>query len=358
MKAIQIVAIGSPLEETVVPDPVPGPGEVVVGVRAAGICHSDAHYRAGTSAVGFTPITPGHEVSGIVVETGPGVHNVAVGDRVALHYLVTCGQCEYCVRGMEQFCLSGKMIGKHAHGGYADFVVVPAQNAIPIPDTVEFETAAVMMCSSATAFHALRRARVSAGDRVAVVGVGGLGMSAVQLARACGAVEVYAVDIDPEKLRQAAGCGAVPVNGAGGDAVRQIRDRTDGKGVDVSIEFAGLPLTQREAVEMLAVHGRAALAGITAKSFEVMSYATVLNREAEILGVSDHLRGELVTLLEFAARGLIDLGDVITERVPLASDNINRVLDSLDHFRGSTRAVIAGEALSVPRTERSQEGVG
>ena len=339
MKALQIVRIRQPLEERDVPTPQAGRGEIVVRVAAAGICHSDAHYRAGTSPVGPLPLTPGHEVAGTVTQVGEGVTSVSAEDRVALHYLVTCGVCEYCVRGLEQFCTSGKMIGKHRDGGYAEFVVVPAQNAVRIPTQVSFDEAAIMMCSTATAYHALRRARLSAGDTVAILGVGGLGMSAVQLARACGAAKVYAVDIDPVKLAQAEAYGAVPV--AGANAVAEIRAHTGGRGVDVAVELAGLPVTQEQAVQLLAVHGRASLAGITQKPFSISSYATVINSESEIIGVSDHLRGELTTLMDFAARGLIDLRGIVGKKVPLDPLMVNEVLDSLQAFKGIARTVIS-----------------
>ena len=341
MKAVQLVAIGKPLELRELPRPEPGPGEVRVRVLAAGICHSDALYRAGKSGVGFLPITLGHEVAGVVDKIGASVEGIAIGDRVALHYLFTCGQCEYCIRGLEQFCRSGRMLGKHAHGGYAEYVIAPARNAIPIPAAVNTQAAAIMMCSSATAFHALHKARMRAGDRVAVFGAGGLGISAIQLARASGAAEVFAIDIDPGKLKAAQGFGAQPIDPAHGAPERQLRDRTGGRGVDVALDFAGLPTTQQQAVASLGVQGRAALAGISGVPFAVESYPMMIGGELEIVGVSDHLRSELVTLMEFAQRELIDLESVITDRIALDAEQINSRLDALAGFHGRTRSVIA-----------------
>lgn len=340
MQAVQIVELGKPLQLRNVALPEPAPEEIRVKVEAAGICHSDAHYRAGTASVARLPMTPGHEIAGHIDKLGSSVTGLTIGDRVALHYLVTCGRCEYCARGLEQFCRSGRMLGKHVDGGYAEYVVAPARNAIPISDKVSAAAAAIMMCSSATAFHALRKARLLAGERVAVFGAGGLGMSAVQLAHACGATEIFAIDVDPEKRSAAARYGARPIDPADGAPDRQLREATNGHGVDVALEFAGLPLTQQQAVASLAVQGRAALAGISGTPFAVDSYATVINREAEIIGVSDHLRSELVTLMEFAERGLLDLESVITDKLPLDAAQINRRLDALTGFHGHTRSVI------------------
>ncbi|MGH8426778.1 MAG: alcohol dehydrogenase catalytic domain-containing protein [Gammaproteobacteria bacterium] len=340
MKAVQIVELGRPLQLREVALPEPGVGEIRVKVKAAGICHSDAHYRDGTVSVAQLPITPGHEIAGVVDKLGAAVTSVAVGDRVALHYLLTCGQCDYCARGLEQFCTSVHMLGKHVNGGYAEYVVAPARNAIPIADTVTVAAAAIMMCSSATAFHALRKARMSAGDCVAVFGVGGLGMSAVQLARACGAAEVFAIDVDAQKLAASVKYGARPINPADGALDRQLREATHGRGVEVALEFAGLPLTQQQALASLAVQGRVALAGISRSPFAVDSYATVINREAEIVGVSDHLRSELVTLMEFTRRGLLDLESVIADHLPLDAGEINHRLDALACLHGQTRSVI------------------
>ena len=340
MRAVLIVEIGKPLQLRELPLPEPGPGDIRVKVQAAGICHSDAHYRDGTASVAFLPMTPGHEIAGVIDKLGAGVDGLRVGERVALHYLLTCGQCDYCNRGLEQFCSSGRMLGKDAHGGYAEFVVAAARNAIPVAEAVSMAEAAIMMCSSATAFHALHQARMSAGESVAVFGAGGLGMSAVQLARACGASAVFAVDVDVAKLEAAASCGALSINPADGAPDAQLRAATHGRGVDVALEFAGLPMTQQQAVASLGVHGRAALAGISRAPFAVDSYATVINREATIVGVSDHLRGELTTLMEFARRGLLDLKNVIADRLPLDDRQINRRLDALSAFHGRTRSVI------------------
>ena len=164
MRAVRLVHVGKPLENTDVPAPEIGPAEVLIRVSAAGICHSDAHYRAGISQIDSLPVTLGHEVAGRVEKVGAEVANVAVGDRVCVHYLVTCGRCDFCKRGQEQFCRQVQMIGKHRDGGYAEFITVPGANVFRLPDEIPFELGAIMMCSSATGLHALYKARFNAGD--------------------------------------------------------------------------------------------------------------------------------------------------------------------------------------------------
>jgi propanol-preferring alcohol dehydrogenase len=314
--------------------------DVLVRVKAAGICHSDAHYRAGVSPVLSLPLTLGHEVAGVVEEVGSQVSNVKAGDRVCLHYLVTCGDCYYCSTGNEQFCTSGAMIGKHRDGGYAEYISVPARNAFSLLDELSFEEGAVLMCSSATSFHALRKAEVKPGERVAIFGVGGLGMSAVQLARAFGALDVYAVDVDEKKLEVAERFGAVPVNAKAGDPVEELRRLTGGKGVDVALELIGQPLTMQQAVRSLAIFGRAVVVGITDRTFEIAPYADLLMKEAQVLGAADHLAQELPLLLEIVRRRLLDLSQVISATIPLDAEAINQVLDRLERGDAGVRTVI------------------
>lgn len=340
MKAVHLVRIGQPLQMQEVPKPQIGERDVLARVKAAGICHSDAHYRAGVSPIRSLPLTLGHEVAGVVEEVGSQVSNVKVGDRVCLHYLVTCGDCYYCSAGNEQFCTSGAMIGKHRHGGYAEYISMPSRNAVPLPDELSFEEGAVLMCSSATSFHALRKAEVKPGQTVAIFGIGGLGMSAIQLARVFGALDVYAVDVDEKKLEVAEGFGAVPVDARAGDPVEELRRLTGGKGVDVALELVGLPLTMRQAVRSLAIFGRAVIAGITDQTFEIASYKDLLLKEAQVLGASDHLAQELPLLLEIVRRRMLDLSPVITATIPLDAEAINQVLDRLERGKAGVRTVI------------------
>src|SRR5437867_8028282 len=224
MRAVRLVQLGKPLEEADIPIPAIGSSDVLIRVAAAGICHSDAHYRAGISKIEHLPLTLGHENAGRVEEVGSDVTHLSAGDRVCVHYLISCGSCEFCVRGKEQFCRQAQMIGKHRDGGYAEFIKVPVANAFPLPDEIPFEAGAIMMCSSATALHALNKARFKAGESIAIFGFGGLGFSALQLARAYDCEGVYVVEINPAKLASAASMGAMAIDVRSAEPVGHIKE--------------------------------------------------------------------------------------------------------------------------------------
>jgi propanol-preferring alcohol dehydrogenase len=196
------------------------------------------------------------------------------------------------------------------------------------------------MCSSATSLHALNKARLQPGETAAIFGLGGLGMAAVQLAKAFGTRQVFAVDIKPAKLDMARRFGATPVHSGGRDPVAEIKQLTGGKGVDVAVELIGLPLTIHQAVQSLAIQGRAAVAGITDRKVEIDTYNELINKEAELIGVSDHLAQELPGLLEWARVGTLDLSAVVSQTVPLEAPAINAVLDHLEEFSDEVRVVV------------------
>lgn len=302
MRAVRLTSIGVPLQNATLDDPRPGPGEISVAIRAAGICHSDAHYRAGKGRINL-PLTLGHEIAGVVEGTG---------QRVALHYLLP----------------NGDMLGKEVDGGYAERIVVPANNAVPIPDEVSFEQAAIMMCSTATAHHALNLSALAKGESVAILGFGGLGVSAVQLARMRGAGEIFAIDVVAQKLELAKSFGATPV----------------GRGAlppaDVVLDFAGHAPTTLAALRALKQGGRLIVVAINLRQLEIDPYADVLAKERRIIGCADHTREELVELMQFARDGRIDLSRAITRTVSLDTNEISEVLDDLDRGTSHLRTVI------------------
>ena len=303
MRAVQLIETGKPLRGRAVDDPSPGAQEVLVDIRAAGICRSDAHYRAGHSQLGALPQTLGHEIAGVIAGTG---------ERVAIHYLLE----------------SGAMIGKEVDGGYAEKIVVPARNCVPIPDNVSFEAAAVMMCSTATAYHALRLAATRSGEKVAIVGLGGVGYSALLLTELLGA-RAIAVDRIAAKRALAGRLGAEAV-----DDVRQVKD------ADVILDLVGEPAVRSASLRALARSGRLVLVALDARPFEFNPYRDVLARETHIIGSSDHTLEELGELMSFAAQGKLDVSSVITRRVSLDAQPINDALDELERGTSELRTVI------------------
>ncbi|MEA2325818.1 MAG: hypothetical protein QOE68_777, partial [Thermoanaerobaculia bacterium] len=258
MHAVRLTRLNSPLVDDEIDNPSAGPSETVVEIRAAGICHSDAHYRAGGGTIAL-PLTLGHEIAGVIAGTDR---------RVALHYLHD----------------DGRMLGKEVDGGYAERIVVPNANLVSIPDGVPFDAAAVMMCSTATAYHALRLASLRPGDSVAIIGFGGLGASAAQLAKVMGAGQIFAVDRVREKLDLAKSFGAIPAT------VEEIRD------IDIALDFAGHPPTTLAALRSLRRRGRIMIVAINLRELAIDPYRDVLANERHIIGVSDHTRDELVDL--------------------------------------------------------------
>lgn len=340
MKAIRFIGPKQPLEMQEIPIPEIGERDVLVKVKAAGICHSDAHYRAGISPVRPVPLTLGHEVAGIVEKIGVQVTNVKVGDRVCLHYNLTCGDCYHCSTGNDQFCEKVLMLGHYTNGGYAEYIAVPSRNAIRLPDEIPFEQGATLMCASATAFHALKKSRLKAGERAAIFGAGGLGQSAVQLAKAFGALEVYAVDINEEKLNLAKEYGAIPVNGKTVNPVKEIKRLTNGKGVDVAVEMIGLGQTMKQAIQVAGVMARVVIVGLSNKPIEIDTYNELLGNEVELIGSNDHHLQELPLLVEMACKKILDTSKIVTKTVPLDAEEVNEVLDNLEKFGSDVRTVI------------------
>jgi propanol-preferring alcohol dehydrogenase len=340
MKAVRLTKIGQPLEEQDIPLPQIGANDVLVQVKAAGICHSDAHYRAGVSPVNPLPLTLGHEVAGVIDQVGANVQSLKPGDRVCLHYLVTCGDCEFCHQGSEQFCTTCSMIGKYQDGGYAEYIGIPARSVFRLPEEIPFREGAIMMCSAATSFHALRKVHLRSGESVAIYGVGGLGISAVQLAGALGALDIFAIDINPQKLELAEAYGAIPINAEKTDPVAAIKSYNQGKGVDVALELIGLSKTMEQAIQSVGVFGRVGLVGLSDNMISIDPYKQLLMREAEIIGVADHLASEIPKLIEFVRRGKLDLSQVITKTIPLTAGQINTTLDHMDTYAHEGRVVI------------------
>jgi D-arabinose 1-dehydrogenase-like Zn-dependent alcohol dehydrogenase len=231
------------------------------------------------------------------------------------------------------------MLGSSRDGGYADYIVVPARNALPIPEALPFEQAAVMMCSTATAYHALRLANVARGEAVCVLGFGGLGVSAVQLAGLLEAGHVLVVDRVPAKLEAAAGFGAQAVP-ADGDLEAALRGATQGRGVDVVLDFVGRTATTRAALDALAPGGRLVSVALSSDPLTLDPYRDLIGRELRVLGSNDHLTSELRELIALAERGALDLGAAVTRTLPLEAVAVNQVFDEIAAQTAHFRSVI------------------
>jgi len=228
MKAAVLHAFKTPLSLEEVARPETGADEVLIEVEVCGVCHSDLHVADGdwTQLAGIVkkPLILGHEIVGRVVERGTAVRNVQVGERVGVPWVQwTCGQCEFCREGNENLCAQQRITGVMVDGGYAEYAKAPASHVVKIPDELPSEQAAPLLCAGVTVHRALKQARIRAGQRLAVFGVGGLGHIAVQIGRAAGA-EVTAVDISEDKLALAKSLGAVrTLNAATSDVVKEVR---------------------------------------------------------------------------------------------------------------------------------------
>lgn len=252
------------------PDPAAGPREVVLDIKASGMCGSDLHiYRASgaETALGFhaaSPVVAGHEPCGVVAEVGAGVseREAKVGARVMVHHYSGCGLCSHCRTGWTQMCAEGSIVyGITGHGGHARYMKVPASTLVPLPDDLSFETGAAISCGTGTAYGALRRIGLSGRDTIAIFGQGPVGLSATQFAVAMGA-RVIASDIGQERLALAKRFGAdVTINAGGDDPLGAIKDLTHGRGADLTLDTSGRPEGRILAVRAARAWGTACFVG-------------------------------------------------------------------------------------------------
>ena len=250
-------------------DPLPGPGEVVIAIKASGMCGSDLHpYRArgnAAAALGFAgggPVIAGHEPCGVVAAVGAGVSDLAVGQRVMNHHYAGCGRCAHCRQGWSQLCPNGFIVyGVTGHGGHAPFMKVPARTLVSLPDELSFEEGAAISCGTGTAYGALKRLDVSGRDTLAIFGQGPVGLSATLLGKAMGA-RIVALDLSAERRRLAKEFGADTVaDPQAADPVALLRDLTRGAGVTAALDCTGSPEARAAAVRGTGTWGRVCFVG-------------------------------------------------------------------------------------------------
>lgn len=277
------------------PDPTPGPGEVIIEMKASGMCGSDLHtYRApkggAAASLGLggkgTPVIAGHEPCGVVVAKGSGVtdRQAQVGQRVMNFHYNGCGVCHHCRQGWSQMCAEGATVyGFTGHGGHAPFMRIPASTLVPLPDELTFVEGAAISCGAGTAYNALRRMGMPGGATVAVVGQGPVGLAATIFAGAMGA-RVFAVDISPERLELARQLGAEEtINSATDDPVARLKELTHGLGVDFSLDASGAPAGRVTAVRACRAWATACFVG-EGKDVTLDVSRDILRKQLTIVG--------------------------------------------------------------------------
>jgi L-iditol 2-dehydrogenase len=309
------------LELTSLDRPAAGPNDVLVSVRACGICGSDVHGYDGSTGRRIPPLVMGHESAGVVAEVGTNVTSVRPGDHVVLDSLLSCGECEHCRNGQTNMCAGRRILGVacdefRQQGAFAEYVVVPEQAIYPVPDELPFEHAALVEPVS-VALHAVSRLRIDLGDSAAVVGSGMIGLLVIQALKIAGCDEVIAIDLDDDRLRMAGELGATAtINSANCDAVAAVLERTAGRGVDVVLEVVGATQPLATAVDCVRRGGQIGLVGNLAAEVS-LPLQTVVMRELTLAG-SCASAGEYPRAIELIANGAIQVAPLITAIAPLA----------------------------------------
>ncbi|MCH8570043.1 zinc-dependent alcohol dehydrogenase family protein [Nesterenkonia sp. AY15] len=317
MRAMVMDEIAGPLDVRDVPDPAPPAGGVVVEVHATGLCGSDWHAWVGHEKLTL-PHVPGHELAGVISAVDPGVRNWHVGDRVTVPFVCGCGACDWCRSGNAQVCPDQQQPGFTHAGSFAEHVALHAAdtNLVAIPEGVSFEAAAALGCRFATAYRALTaRAGVRAGEWVTVVGAGGVGLSAVMIAKAIGA-QVIAVDRSPEALQAARDLGADHgILADGRDVPAAVREIT-GEGSDISVDAVGSEQTCAAAILSLRRRGRHVQIGLlpTETGLSAVPMARAIAWELDLLGSHGMAATDYPGMLALIAEGTLRPQDLI-ERV-------------------------------------------
>lgn len=314
-----------------VPTPEIGAADVLVKVAACGVCHTDLHYTDhGTPTAKKPPLILGHEISGTIELAGASVKSLKTGDAVLIPAVLTCGSCSQCRNGRENICENMTMLGNHMDGGFAEFVRVPAKDLCKLPAELPLQDACIIADALTTPYHAvINRARVRPGETVVVIGCGGVGVNAVQLAASIGAL-VVAVDIDDAKLETAKRLGAsLAVNSKSPDAAKEIR-KLAGGGADVVFEIVGRPVTQDLALSVVRTGGRVLFVGYSPEPATLQS-GKIMFRELDVIGSLGCRPVDYPKVIELVRQKKVQLSPLISSRFPL-----DRVNDAFDALRSGT----------------------
>ncbi|MCH8323969.1 MAG: alcohol dehydrogenase catalytic domain-containing protein [Thaumarchaeota archaeon] len=356
MKAARIVEPNKPLEVSELETPKPSGNEVIVKVKAAGVCHSDLHLWEGGYDMGDGtflkvtdrgvkyPVTPGHEIAGTVSDVGNDVKGVSVGDDVLVYPWIGEGECPACKAGNENLCDAPKSIGLFQDGGYAENVKVPHYKYLAKISGLDLDAATSLACSGLTAYNAVKKANANSPEYLVIIGAGGLGLIAIQLAKAITKAKIICVDMDDKKFETAKKMGAdfvVNTNVIGsistgtGGPVEKIISICNGKGADSVIDFVNAPQTVKTALAVLRKRGNLVLVGLFGGSINI-SLVTIPLKSLTIQGAYTGNYNDMVELIDLAKKGVIK--PVISKRYSI--DEANEALENLKARKIIGRAVI------------------
>ncbi len=308
------------LELTDIPQPEIGPDDVLIQVRACGICGSDIHGWDGSSGRRIPPLVMGHEASGIIAAVGSDVTDFVEGDRVTFDSMVSCGDCWYCRRGESNLCDHRMVLGVSCgdyrrYGAFAEYIAVPQRIVYRIPDALSFEHAALIEAVS-VAVHAAARTPIRLGDTAVVVGSGMIGLLVIQALRLAGCRRIIATDINTHRLHAAESMGAdVTIHAAEEDVPSRVRELTHGRGADVAVEVVGTGPTIRSAVASTRKGGSVTLVGNVTPEIE-LPLQEVVTRELSLNGTCG-CRGEYPVCIDLLESGAIQVEPLITARASL-----------------------------------------
>lgn len=299
-----------------VPNPVPKKDEVLIKVHFCGICGSDIHSYYGKHPFVHPPIVLGHEFSGEIAEWGRGVTGLKVGQRVTVEPLLVCGKCYNCLNGRYNICYNLKVIGCHAPGAFADYVLVPKNRVIPLPKNVSTESAALTE-PLAVGVHMIKIAKISSSDRVLILGAGPIGIMVLQVAKVRGCENIMITDVIEERLKLAKKLGAkITVNVSREDANLVIKKRWGKDGADVILECVGSPATIRKAIELARKGTKIVVGGVFTQEVK-LPIGLVQDRELELVGSLVYKRDDFEEGLNLIAKGLVDVESLITHHFGL-----------------------------------------
>jgi len=338
MRALVLEQFNGPFVAKDVPTPALAPHEALVRVRNVGVCGTDVKIRANRMGLGVIPLIMGHEIAGEVAEVGREVRGFAPGDRVVVNFYVTCGRCPACRVGRDTLCSEVRQHGFSIDGGFAEYVKTPGVNLCKVPDHVSLEAACILGDAVATSYHAItKRAQVRPGTTLALIGVGGVGLHALQMAKLAGGW-VIAVDVNDARLDLARKLGAdAVVDARTGPFHEAVRKLTDGLGVDVVLEFVANAQTLPSSVASLRRAGRLVFVGYTPEVPLSVLPRELVRSELEIVGSRANTKHELAETMALVAQGRIT--PIVDRVMPLAQ--IEDAFTALREGRPLGRNVLA-----------------